>query len=352
MTMPDDKDARTLPPTQRRIEQFRKRGEIALSRDLVAAAALVGGCGGLAVTAAAARVPLFALMHGTLGRLDGSAPIAIAHGAFTSFVALVTPTVAGAAAGCLAAMAVQLGWPPALRWPSFDFARPFAFGGAAQLFSPKAAAGRALKSALKVGFVGAAAAFALSRGWAQLVREPALGAVELAARVAVLVRGLCAWAGGALALLAVVDYAQARRTIAAKMRMTVAEMKREHKEVEGDPHVRRRRRQRMRELAKRRLAQAVPTADVVLVNPTEYAVALRYRPDEDRAPRVIAKGRGAVAERIRELARAAGVPILPEPPLTRLIHKLVPEGREIPGQLFAAVAEVLAYVYKLRGKTA
>ena len=108
----------------------------------------------------------------------------------------------------------------------------------------------------------------------------------------------------------------------------------------------------MRELAKRRLAAAVKTADVVLVNPTEYAVALRYRAGEDRAPRVVAKGRHAVAERIRDLARRAGIPIMPQPPLTRLLHKLVPEGKEIPRTLYHAVAEVLAYVYRLRRRVA
>ena len=133
--------------------------------------------------------------------------------------------------------------------------------------------------------------------------------------------------------------------------MTQTEIKREFREQEGDPTNKRRRKQRMRELARRRVAQAVKKADVVLVNPTEYAVALRYNADEDRAPRVLAKGRGAPAERIRELARQNGVPIVAEPPLTRMIYKLVPEGREIPAALYKAVAEVLAYVYRLRRRS-
>jgi flagellar biosynthetic protein FlhB len=87
---------------------------------------------------------------------------------------------------------------------------------------------------------------------------------------------------------------------------------------------------------------------VVLVNPTEYAVALRYKTDKDRAPRVLVKGRRGAAGHIRELARKAGIPILERPPLTRLIFKLVPEGREIPAQLYQAVAEVLAYIYRLK----
>jgi flagellar biosynthetic protein FlhB len=135
------------------------------------------------------------------------------------------------------------------------------------------------------------------------------------------------------------------------MRMTPEEFKREHREQEGDPHIKRKRRQRMRELAQRRLHAAVKGADVVLVNPTEYAVALRYRSDEDRAPRVVAKGRKHQAERIREIARKEGVPIVAQPPLCRLVHKLVPENREIPAQLYHAVAEVLAYVYRLKNRT-
>ena len=133
--------------------------------------------------------------------------------------------------------------------------------------------------------------------------------------------------------------------------MTPSEFKREHREQDGDPAVRRRRRLRMRELGRRRLQVAVSKADVVLVNPTEYAVALRYRSEKDRAPRVVAKGRGAVAEHIRALARSASIPILERPPLTRLIFKLVPEGREIPAELYHSIAEVLAYVYRLRRRT-
>jgi flagellar biosynthetic protein FlhB len=109
------------------------------------------------------------------------------------------------------------------------------------------------------------------------------------------------------------------------------------------------RRQRMRELAKRRLAAAVANADVVVVNPTHYAVALRYDSERDRAPVVVAKGTDETAEKIRELARKHSVPILPRPPLARALHKQVKEGRAIPANLYRAVAEVLAYVYRIRG---
>jgi flagellar biosynthetic protein FlhB len=353
VSAPDDKDTRTLPPTPKRIREFRKRGEIALSRDLTTAAALIGGAIGAVVSAASGfeRMRLHArIAFGSLS--DAGAAVGIAHHATSTLFAVVMPVAGGAFVGFLAAAAAQLGWPPALVGLKLDLTKPFGLRGLGGLVSPKAAAGRALKSALKVAFVGAAAAMALSRGWTLLSQAPTPDAAALSGQLGAVLRSLLVTAGGALGVLALVDWLQQRRSLAAKMRMTKEEMKREHRESDGDPAIRGRRRKRMRELAKRRLAAVVPTADLVLVNPTEYAVALRYRQGEDGAPRVIAKGRGGAAERIRELARSAGVPIVPEPPLCRLIHKLVPEGREIPAQLFAAVAEVLAYVYRLRGRSA
>jgi len=151
----------------------------------------------------------------------------------------------------------------------------------------------------------------------------------------------------ALGALAAIDFVLAKRRMSAKMKMTPDEIKREHKESEGDPMVKGKRRARMRQLAKRRMASEVKAADVVVVNPTHYAVALRYRADSDAAPRVVAKGADEVAEHIRALARQAGVPILSRPPLARALFK-VAEGGQVPAPLYKAVAEVLAYVYRLR----
>ena len=104
----------------------------------------------------------------------------------------------------------------------------------------------------------------------------------------------------------------------------------------------------MQELAQRRIAKEVPNADVIIVNPTHYAVAMKYVAGEDGAPRVVAKGVDALAARIREIARQNQVPIVSKPPLARLLYRTVKEGRQIPNELFAAVAEVLSYVYRLR----
>jgi flagellar biosynthesis protein FlhB len=344
-----DRDQRTIEPTPRRVEEFRKRGEIALSRDLSAAGTLAGGAIGAALFSVSQATQVARFVRDTLGSA-GALPLyeAIGH-AGAVLVSAATPVIGGALVGYLATSALQLGWPPAFRPLGFDVGKLLSAGAIARWLSPRETAVRALKACAKVAVVGSAALFALRDVWIEVVRRPALGVAQLGLRMAGAASQVSLLAGGALVALAVFDYVLARRDIRARMRMTAAEARREHREQEGDPLVRRKRRQRMRELAKRRLASAVRGADVVVVNPTEYAVALRYRSGEDRAPRVVAKGRGELAERIRGLARAAGVPILPEPPLARLLHKLVAEGREVPAALYHAVAEVLAYVYRLRG---
>jgi flagellar biosynthesis protein FlhB len=344
----DDKDRRKIAPTPKRIADFRKRGEIAFSRDLTGVAALAGGALAVGATLPRTAATLRDLTSMIFSRADSISPGAAASAALKAFAVCSLPAAAGAVAGTLIAGAVQLGWPPALKPLGFDLGRIFSAGSIGQLFSPKAAAGRALKSFLRVAFVAAACTLALAGEIRRLRDLPIPDAASLGTRTAAAVGALALAAGLTLAGMAALDWILSRRALAARMRMTPEEAKREHREQEGDPQIKRRRRQRMRELAKRRLVSAVKKADVVIVNPTEYAVALRYRANEAPAPVVLAKGRGAVADRIRTLARKAGIPIIPQPPLARLIHKLVPEGRAIPASLYRAVAEVLAYVHKLR----
>ena len=130
--------------------------------------------------------------------------------------------------------------------------------------------------------------------------------------------------------------------------MTKEEVKREHRESEGDPHIKGRIRQQQRAIARRRMMAQVPKADVVVTNPTHFAVALQYTDGEMRAPKVIAKGMNLVAARIREIAVENNVPLLEAPPLARALYHNVELNREIPGPLYGAVAEVLAWVFQLR----
>ncbi len=133
-----------------------------------------------------------------------------------------------------------------------------------------------------------------------------------------------------------------------KLRMTRQEIRDEHKQNEGDPHVKGRIRQAMRAAARRRMMADVPKADVIVTNPTHYSVALQYQEGKMNAPKVVAKGAGDIALRIREVAKEHRVPILEAPPLARALYRHTEIGQFIPGALYAAVAEVLAWVWQLR----
>lgn len=150
-----------------------------------------------------------------------------------------------------------------------------------------------------------------------------------------------------LAVLAALDYAYQHWSYERSIRMTKEEVKQESKQQEGDPLIRSRIRARQRQAARRRMMAEVPTADVVITNPTHFAVALRYEAASMAAPRVVAKGADLLALRIRDLAREHTVPVVENPPLARSLYRSVEVGGEVPSELYAAVAEVLAYVYQV-----
>jgi flagellar biosynthetic protein FlhB len=343
----EDQDRRSHEPTPKRVEDFRKRGEVATSRDLTMVSTLMGGAIAGALFGQHSMKALTDHVRGTLGALDGTATDVALQTTAGAFVVAAAPIAIGAFAGYLISI-MQRGFPLSLQFPKFDLMKPFGMQGLGNIVSPKAALGRVLKSLAKVFVVMMAAYLALHGQLQRMIAEPVLDAHGTAHGLSSALGLLVMVAGSALAVLALIEYVQSKRSLMKRMRMTPEEIKREYREQEGDPQVRRRRRQRMREISRRRLVSSVKGADVVVVNPTEYAVALRYKAGEDRAPKVVAKGRGVVAERIRELARQNGVPILAQPPLARLLHKVVPEGREIPSNVYHAVAEVLAYVFRLR----
>lgn len=147
--------------------------------------------------------------------------------------------------------------------------------------------------------------------------------------------------------IGIADYAYQKWQFEQDLRMTLQEARQEMKELEGDPHIKRRVRQLQRQIAAQRMMAAVPEADVVITNPTHYAVALRYDPANMQAPVVVAKGMRLVAQRIREIAVENRVPIVQKPPLAREMYRLVPLNAPVPEALFVAVAEVLSYVYRI-----
>ncbi len=341
--MSDDAN-RTHQATPKRIKDFRKRGDIALSRELVGAAALLGAVIALLATAGSAAQAVTQFTREVALGADGRDSAWVVGAAFDTFLAGAAPALVGAAVLSIVAILVQLGWPPAFKGVKFDLGKLNPLTNLMSSFGLAGMAKRTATTLAKLVVIGGIVALSLGGGIVpHAVEASALGAVAWG----VVKRSLLVVVG-AIIVIATVDYFLARRRINKKMKMSPDELKREHKESEGDPMVKGRRRQKAREMAKRRIAMSVPTADVVVVNPTHYAVALRYDESQDAAPIVVAKGVDEEAARIREIARKAGVPIMSRPPLARALHKHVKEGRPVPSNLFKAVAEVLAYVYRLR----
>ncbi len=222
-------------------------------------------------------------------------------------------------------------------------------GRFSELFFSARAVMEALKAAAKLVAVGLPLYLAMSGSLAQVAALVGLAPADVARAGLEEVTRVTFWVAGVFVVISILDYGFQRYSIEKKMRMTHQEAKQEQKEELGDPHVKGRIRQIQREMAFNRMMADVPKADVVVTNPTHFAVALRYRRDEGDAPRVLAKGKDRVALRIREAAFRHGVPIVPNPPLARALYAMVKVGRFVPQELFRAVAEVLAYVYRRRG---
>ena len=209
-----------------------------------------------------------------------------------------------------------------------------------------------VKAVFKLVVVGAVVYFALSGALQELSRLPQSGLNELVDVLRSEITRVLLSAGLALLALAAADYGYQSWQHQRQLRMTKDEVRKELKESEGDPLIRARLRSLGRSLARMRMMSAVPTADVVVTNPTQIAVALRYAPDEADAPIVVAMGTRKVAERIRRIALESGVPIIENKPVARALFATSKVGRPIPAALYVAVAEILAFIFRHHGRTA
>lgn len=333
---------RTEAPSARRLREARRRGQVAVSAELTGAAALAGGLVAIAVAGPACARALAQAMRAALSGapLSGAEPAAaLARSGALLLQAVLIPG-GGALAGALAAGLLQTGFlfAPAALSPRLERLDPFR--GLRRLLSP------AQLRAVALGLLRAAVLLAIGALW---LREsaPALAMVarlepaglwrtlpplgDLAARLAL-----------ALVALGGVDLLRLRRRHLRSLRLTLDEARRERREDEGDPALRGERRRLHRGLLE---AGPISRATVVVVNPTHLAVALRHDRDAAEAPRVVAKGAGRAAARIRSAARRAGVPVVRDVALARALHRLAEVGEEIPEELYHAAAVVLAHLY-------
>jgi flagellar biosynthetic protein FlhB len=223
------------------------------------------------------------------------------------------------------------------------------FKGFIRMFSGRSVV-ELIKSVAKVGVVGYVMYNCMRTDYKQVM---GLGDMSLQASGAI-IAGMCYTmlqkACMVMLLIAGIDYAYQRYTHEMSLKMTKQEVQDEYKRSEGDPQIKGRIRQKQRDMVRLRMMQNVRTADVVVVNPTHFAVAIKYDPQKMAAPTVVAKGQRLVAQKIREIAESSGVPIVENIPVARTLYKLVEVGQAIPEELYQAVAEILAYVYRLNDK--
>lgn len=351
--MSDDSDAeKTEDATPERQRKAREEGQFPRGRDTGAVAATVG----IVLLVGALGGDFWDLLRTFSQRcfaegagLGGAGFGFILREMLGVCVVAVLPVgIVAVIAGSLAGVA-EAGFHPNMDLAAPKFERLDPFGKLGQLFSPKAALANIALSLMRVTAVAAVTYWVLKDEFpmlSRLTRTPVPGAVQQI--LAVLLR-LGVWSTLVLVVLTGVDYAHSWWQHNNKIKMSLQEVKEEMKQQEGSPQIKMRQRARARELLKRGIRKGVKEATVIVTNPTHIAIALRYKASEG-APVVTAKGFDEVAQHIKELAKGYDVPIIENKPLARALAAKVKVGKTIPLDLYTAVAEVLAFVYRLRGR--
>jgi len=350
----EDKDQRTEKATPKRLKEARERGDVGKSREVASVAVIFAALGALYFSGSFMLEQMMAVTQKSLfdaGTFRLTTPAL--HNLFIEVVTkigIITFPVTLAVL-ILAALSnvAQVGFLFTTKplKPKFEKLDPAE--GVKRLFSLRSIV-ELIKSIFKILIVAVAVYLAM-RG--EIERIPPLiymspfDVMTYICGVSFRILLMSSWV---LLVLAILDFAYQRWEYGRKLRMTKQEVKDELKQTEGDPRVKARVRSLQKEWAKRRMMEEVPKADVVITNPIHFAVALAYDGKKGSAPVVVAKGRSRLAARIRELAVSSGVPVVEDKPLARALYKALEVGDEIPVNLYEAVAEVLAYLFRLRGK--
>lgn len=343
---------RNLPASQRKIDKARREGQVARSRDLGHLAALglgialLAGSGGL-LAEASGRLLASGLNFDARALATPAAMVDHLVTQGLQMLWVLVPVFAVMVLAAVAAGALSGGWNFTMKALEPKWERVSPLAGIKRLFSLQQL-GTTLMACLLALVLGVVGALYLGQHWmehAALLRLPLPAALAEGGR---LILGGLLLLLVVLGLFALVDVPMQRQLLLRRLRMTVQEMKQEFKEVEGNAEVKAKVKLRMREMANRRMLAAVPQADLVVMNPTHFAVALKYDEATMAAPRVVAKGADLVAFRIRDIARDAQVPVLQAPPLARALYTHCELDAEVPARLFTAVAQVLAWVYQVR----
>ena len=352
MSEAGDQEDRTEQPSEKRLREARERGDVPRSRELGNVAVL--GCAVLAlkVTAGSMGGASREWLHDALTidpALIDAPDRLLPHAAslLTGLLVPMLPLFAAALIACLVAPIVMGNLRFAGKALQPDINRLNPMNGLKRMYGRESLV-ELVRSLLRVLLIGGIGGWMVYRAFDTLVALPhASLEVAVSEGVGLATTSLLAMVGG-LGLLAAIDVPWQHFQHRSKLKMTKQELRDELKESEGNPEVKARVRQVAREMSRRRMMEAVPTADVVITNPTHYAVALKYSAGAMRAPKVVAKGVDEMALAIRDVAGKHRIAVVEAPPLARALYRLAKVDQEIPVKLYAAVAQVLSYVYQLR----
>jgi len=348
----DDKTEKATPKHKR---EARRKGQVAKSTDLNGAIVLIAGLIMLTVLGPKVFDAAGNYMSNAFQEIPDAHAITSGAGLgrlYRSLLDLMLGTVAPIAGTCLAAALLanvaQIGFKPSMHGLHPEFKRINPMTGFKNTFS-KRIFGETLKALAKVSVVGAVAAMALIPQITNVGASVGTAPVALGALLGRSALSMAERAAVAYLFIGIVDFIWARRRSEKGMKMSKTQVKDEGKQTQLPAEVKAAQRRRALQLARARMMSAIPQADVVVTNPTHFAVALKYD-GVLPAPVVVAKGQDLIAAQIRRIAEENGVPIVPDPPLARELHSSVEIGQMIPAEMYAAVAQVLAFVYRLAGR--
>jgi flagellar biosynthetic protein FlhB len=349
--MANDKTEKATPKKK---EDSRKKGQVAKSADINGAAILLAGLIALSAAGPKAMQQMKIAMTQVM-ELMAHPQVVDRQGVGTLFMMVgqhiglaILPIVGTCFVAGLVAATAQVGLKPTPQAIKPDFKKLNPASGLKNLFNPQHFAFESGKNLIKTAIVGAIAAFAVFPKLDETAALVGMPPQELIPLVASMVMTIATRAAIAYLLIAAIDYAYQKHKHNKGLKMDKEEIKQEFKQQGLPAEIKSAQRRRAMELSRARMMDAVPTADVIVTNPTHYAVALKYASGSS-APIVVAKGVDNLAFKIREAAKDAGVMIVPDPPLARTLYANVEIGRQIPEDMFHAVAQLLAYVYRVAG---
>jgi flagellar biosynthesis protein FlhB len=343
---------RTEEPSQRRLQEARERGQIPRSRELTNFATMIGGSAALVAIGGTVAAHLSQMMRRSLSidveslRTTDSMATSLGEACISAVTALL-PVFGALICMVLLASVVLGGWNFSTRALTPDFSRLSPLSGIKRLFGLHGVSELA-KALLKCLVVSAVCAAIVSSIFGDVLALGRMAPQAAVTRGAGLLSWAFVWLCASLALVAVVDVPLQIFQFKRSLRMTRQELRDESKEMDGRPETKQRIRQMQQTLARRRMMHKVPTADVLIVNPTHFAVALKYDSKKMRAPVVVAKGVDLVAANIRRIAEEHRVPVFESPKLARALYRSTDLNKEIPSGLYVAVAQILSYIFRVR----